>query len=39
MNIVTEEEWLAARKELLHAQPLGRQVGGPGMRLPDEYDL
>ncbi|MBG0561526.1 DUF899 domain-containing protein [Actinoplanes aureus] len=30
-----QEEWEEPKG---HAEPLGRQVGGPGMRLPDEYD-
>lgn len=29
-----QEEWEEPRGR---AEPLGRQVGGPGMRLPDEY--
>lgn len=31
-----QEEWEEPKGR---AEPLGRQVGGPGMRLPDEYDL
>ena len=30
-----QEEWEEPQGR---AEPLGRQVGGPGMRLPDEYD-
>ncbi len=30
-----QEEWEEPKGR---AEPLGRQVGGPGMRLPDEYD-
>jgi predicted dithiol-disulfide oxidoreductase (DUF899 family) len=31
-----QEEWEEPKGR---AVPLGRQVGGPGMRLPDEYDV
>ena len=45
-TVASREEWLAARQQLLAQEkeltrqachPLGPNVGGPSMRLPDEY--
>ncbi|MEU9659118.1 hypothetical protein [Streptomyces chartreusis] len=41
-DVVSREKWLAARGQeepTGRAQPPGIQVGGPGMRLADEYDV